>query len=115
MVTGRAIRGSDSITNLQRKHTGLQMRLAHLNRSCTALVTTADALLPAYAGETETQIRIRRDCVLHAVLELATIAEARASLLEEALNLHRFFATAQRLLAWLAEAKDRMSQPNDLR
>ncbi|VDN96151.1 unnamed protein product [Rodentolepis nana] len=115
MITGRSKSGDHGgIANLRRKEAGLAMRLSHINAKCETLSTTANKLLPAYSGESEVLLRVRRDCVVSAAQELASKASARSRLLAEAVWLHSFFTTAQHLLEWLSEAKDRMSQPNNL-
>nr|CDS27545.1 spectrin beta chain [Hymenolepis microstoma] len=115
MVTGRS-KSDDhkGIANLRRKEAGLAMRLSHINAKCEALSTTANKLLPAYGGESEVLLRVRRDCVISAAQKLASEAKARSQLLAEAVWLQSFFTTAQHLLEWLSEAKDKMSQPNNL-
>lgn len=116
MVTGQS--GGDDhegIANLRRKEAGLALRLTLINTKCRALSETAGALLPAYGGDAEVRLRVRHDCVICAAQKLAATAETRARSLAEAVRLHSFFINAQNLLDWLAEAKDRMSQPNGLR
>ncbi|KAM7535121.1 hypothetical protein Aperf_G00000095644 [Anoplocephala perfoliata] len=115
VVTGRSS-GDDheGIANLRRKEAGLALRLSLINTKCRALTETAGALLPTYSGDAEVRLRVRRDCVICAAQKLAATAEARVRSLAEAVRLHSFFITAQNLLDWLAEAKDRMSQPNGL-
>ncbi|KAM3185464.1 hypothetical protein ACTXT7_006316 [Hymenolepis weldensis] len=115
MITNRS-KGDDqgSIANLRRKEAGLAMRLSHINAKCEALSITANTLLPAYGGDAEVRLIVRRDCVISAAQKLAATAEARSRLVGEAVRLHAFFTTAQNLLEWLSEAKDRMSQPNGL-
>lgn len=116
MITNRSKSDDQgSIANLRRKEAGLAMRLSHINAKCEALSITANTLLPAYGGDAEVRLIVRRDCVISAAQKLAATAEARSRLLAEAVRLHAFFTTAQNLLEWLSEAKDRMSQPNGLR
>ncbi len=115
MVTGRAAPTKHGIASLQRTQAALNQRLAHINQRCARIASTAAQLLPQYAGDQESQLRTRRDCVLEARQRLAVEADRRARQLDEAQRLNRFFITARDLLAWMDEKKEEMSHPNGLR
>lgn len=115
MVTGRATPTRQGIASLQRTQAALEQRLGHINQRCISMNTMATQLLPQYAGDQESQLRTRRNCVLELRTSLVAEAERRTRQLDEARRLYRFFITARSLLAWMDEKKEEMSHPNELR